>query len=147
MMMSITKKQSGFTLIELMIVIAIIGILASVALPAYSTYTKKAKFSEVVLAASNGKGLADLCYQTRNDATECKTNVMLGLDATASTLIIGDHVTSFTTSGGAAADGDIILTTVGAVSVDSATYILTGTPTSGSIKWAVTGTCQTLGLC
>lgn len=46
------KKQQGFTLIELMIVVAIIAILAAIALPAYSDYTKKAKVSEVVLAAS-----------------------------------------------------------------------------------------------
>jgi len=49
------KKQAGFTLIELMIVVAIIGILAAVALPAYQTYSTRAKVSEVILAASSAR--------------------------------------------------------------------------------------------
>lgn len=65
------KVQQGFTLIELMIVIAIIGILAAIALPAYQQYTQKAKFSEVVLSTAAVKTAVELCYQETGSLANC----------------------------------------------------------------------------
>ncbi len=140
--MTTYQKQSGFTLIELMIVIAIIGILASVAMPAYQTYTKKASFSEVVLAASSVKGNVDLCYQTRGaqDLTKCDTAAEVGADLAGAAA--GANVDSVTIAENTAA-----VTGTGTADVDSRTYILTPTETNGTLTWAESGTCITNGLC
>ena len=143
-MMLSTKKQSGFTLIELMIVIAIIGILASVALPAYSQYTKKAKFSEVILAGSAVKGLVDLCFQTRGaqNLENCDTLDKIG--GNEADIIDGAQVNAVEM-----AVTDAIITVTGETTVDSVTYTLTPTPSGGgnTLGWEEGGTCIENGLC
>ena len=142
--MTTTKKQSGFTLIELMIVIAIIGILASVALPAYQTYTKKAKFSEDVLAGSNMKTSVDVCFQTRGnyDLANCDTFNKVGV--LAADLTQGAHVASAAIGVGTA----VITITGDATTVDGATYELTPTVTGRTLTWSdADSTCIGLGLC
>ncbi|MFT4747507.1 MAG: type IV pilus assembly protein PilA [Congregibacter sp.] len=69
--MNNAKKQGGFTLIELMIVVAIIGILAAIALPAYQTYTEKAKFTEVTNASAPAKTAVEICLQMGNALGDC----------------------------------------------------------------------------
>ena len=72
--MKIVKKaQAGFTLIELMIVVAIIGILAAVAIPAYSDYTAKAKASNALSAVGPIKTAVAMCAQEAGEATKCNT--------------------------------------------------------------------------
>lgn len=72
-MKMVKKAQAGFTLIELMIVVAIIGILAAVAIPAYSDYTVKAKIANALSSAGSLKTAVALCGQENGDVANCNT--------------------------------------------------------------------------
>jgi type IV pilus assembly protein PilA len=136
-------KQAGFTLIELMIVIAIIGILASVALPAYQTYTKKAKFSEVVLAVGSIRTAIDMCYQIRGDydITNCDTEAELGILLSAAEG--GTHVNKV-----ALAPTSAVITATGSPSVDNEQLVLIPTPSGNTLTWSdSTSSCIAAGLC
>ena len=135
------QTQKGFTLIELMIVIAIIGILAAIALPAYQTYTQKAKFSEVVQAGTAIKSAMDICYQTEGgtDLSNCDTAAEIGY--TLADAAVGDYVSGATIT---ATTGAIVVTSA---NIDSANPTVTFTPTisGGGLKWATT--CSDTDLC
>lgn len=125
------QVQKGFTLIELMIVVAIIGILAAVAIPAYQDYTTRAKVSEVLGFASSMKTSLSECGLTSGDIDTCTANTA-GIDTT-SVANSSDYI-----SGVAINNGDIVITPNWSelgVSGVSGNITFESSQSPGGVKW------------
>lgn len=149
------QKQKGFTLIELMIVVAIIGILAAIALPAYQDYTKRARGSEMVVATAPYKLGVTECVQSGSCLNGNAIQIPTAAASRAALSIPGDLATASApansqySSIGLGTDGVITVTpraTNGFTGNDQ--FILTPTHSGGGvINWAATGGCVTNGWC
>lgn len=136
----VKKVQAGFTLIELMIVVAIIGILAAVAIPAYQDYVKKAKFANVISAVASIKTAMADCIQNEGALANCDEYADLNLTAPT-----GDAITSV-----AIAATTAVITATGTAAAGGYTYIITpALPAAGAttIPMVVTGTCLAAKAC
>ena len=127
------RAQQGFTLIELMIVVAIIGILAAVAIPQYKDYTAKAKAGNAIVSIDSFKNAVALCGQEEGTLADCSQAKILSAATFTATNEVADAKIN--------ANGVIVLTFAGAskVGTDLGSKTITFTPTLGNsaVTWTI----------
>ena len=144
------KVQQGFTLIELMIVVAIIGILEAIAVPAYQNYTLKSRFTEVVNAAAPYKLAVDLCAQNGDCSAAGAFTAIAVAAGVPNALAAQAGIPGISSAGNVFNPAGVTLATAGAVATltlapnavngvaAADTYILTGNlQADGKVIWAV----------
>lgn len=134
------KAQKGFTLIELMIVVAIVGILAAVAIPSYQNYSRKAAYSEVLAAMAAVKTAVGVCLAQTPTLTSCDTAAEVGVTLPTATGSTAGAVSTITI----ASDTAGIVATPKSYKGIATTDTCTLAPTilaSGAITWTYSGPC------
>lgn len=141
------RKQKGLTLLELMIVIAIVGILAAIAIPSYQNYSNRAKFAELVQATAPFKLAVITCMHEHDNLVACGTP---GQNGIPDNFKAENQNKGYVATVEVGKNAQIIATSqrIRINKIDHFTYILTPIyQTDGQLRWDVSGTCLQSGLC